>query len=175
MNIAVSSLVTLRPLELSDLSALHKYRNDPEVTQQLGGFSTGYSHSDLQDWFESHRNRSDEVMWCVSDVSSDTCLGHVGFYEIDFRLRSAEFGILLGAKDYWGKGIGTSVSRAVVEFGFRQLNLHRIHLSVVATNERAVRLYERLGFSREGCLRHGQFRNGDYVDVIVMGLLETEW
>jgi RimJ/RimL family protein N-acetyltransferase len=67
------------------------------------------------------------------------------------------------------------VTYAVIDYGFCHLNLHRVHLTVLKTNDRAISLYEKLGFKTEGILRDEQFRDGRYVDVIVMGILENEW
>ena len=60
-------------------------------------------------------------------------------------------------------------------YGFDELHLHRIQLEVLATNDRAIRVYERLGFLHEGRKRHAQFKAGRYVDVLVMAVLEDEW
>jgi RimJ/RimL family protein N-acetyltransferase len=105
----------------------------------------------------------------------DRCLGHVGLYRIDHRVRSAEFAILIGDKGSWGKGLGRRCTTFMVEYGFDQLNLNRIYLEVLATNSRAVELYKKIGFVEEGRLRCGQFKEGRYVDVLVMGLLRDEY
>ena len=164
----------LRKPEPDDVPQLYEYRNDEEVTSGLGGFSTGYSKRDMLNWVERHDSRTDEVVYVIADRETMRCLGHVGLYNIDSRVRSAEFAILIGDKQQWGRGLGQQVSRLLIEYGFRQLNLHRVYLKVLVTNERGIRLYERLGFRREGVLRDDQFRNGRYVDVVVMGLLESE-
>jgi len=63
----------------------------------------------------------------------------------------------------------------MLEYGFRELNLNRVDLSVLATNERAIGLYESLGFRHEGRLREAQFRSGQYVDVLLMAILAKEY
>ncbi|MBA3403869.1 MAG: GNAT family N-acetyltransferase [Gemmatimonadaceae bacterium] len=167
--------VVLRPFEPADIDALYAYRNDRELVSQLGGFSVGYSRSDLATWIERRRTVTDEILWAIADVSDDRCIGHVGLYRIDARVRRAEIAILIGERDRQGRGIGTAVTRAVVTYGFRELNLHRIALQVLATNDRAMRFYESLGFTREGSLRHHQFRDGAYVDMVLMSILDDEW
>ena len=167
--------VVLRRLEVADLDRLYEYRNDREVMVQLGGFSVGYSRAALVDWLEKHRRRDDEVLWCIAARPDDRCIGHVGLYRIDSRVRKAEFAILVGDRSLQGRGIGKVVTRTVIDYGFRELNLHRVSLQVLETNERAIRLYESLGFAREGTLRHEQFRDGRYVDVLLMSFLEDDW
>lgn len=165
----------LRTPELRDVERLHSYKNDWEVIKGLGGFSTGYSTRDLEEWVEFHRKKNNEVLWVIAEQESDLCVGHVGLYNIDYRVRSAEFAILIGDKNCWGKGLGKEVTAEVVNYGFKQLNLHRIHLSVLNANERALSLYEKIGFKVEGVLRHEQYRDGQYLDVTIMGVLEDEW
>jgi ribosomal-protein-alanine N-acetyltransferase len=174
MNIMLKDVVLRRP-EPKDVEQLYIYRNDEEVIKYLGGFSTGYAIQDLKEWIESHRKRTDEIIWIIADKEQDRCLGHVGLYKIDHRVRTAEFAILLGDKTSWGKGIGKQVSSAIIAYGFRQLHLHRIQLEVLATNPRAKHLYDTLGFKQEGTLRDGQFRDGNYIEIVIMGLLENEW
>jgi RimJ/RimL family protein N-acetyltransferase len=165
----------LRPFEPHDVAHLYKFRNDWQVTQYLGGFSSGFSRRNLQEWIKFHRNRDDEVLWAIADKKSDQCIGHVGLYKIDPRLRKGEFAIVIGDVKRQGKGIGRSATVAMIEWGFRQLNLHKISLSVLANNKRAIRLYETLGFRHEGVLRDEQFRDRRYVNVVLMSLLDKEW
>ena len=165
----------LRPLGSDDLEALYKYKNDPEVAGMLGGFSTGYSLRDLEDWLDFHRKRSDEILWAIAECKSNQCAGHVGLYKIDHRVRSAEFGIVIGERALWGQGLGRACTTEVVDYGFRDLNLNRIYLTVLASNERATRLYRSLGFYEEGRMRQAQYKGGKYVDVLIMALLWEDY
>lgn len=167
--------VRLRKPETRDLEPLYQQKNDPEVAQCLGGFSHGYSRSDLADWLEYHRQQKNEVLWIIADIETDECLGHVGLYKLDYRIGSAEFAILLGAKDRWGQGLGREVTRFVLDYGFRMLNLNRIELNVLEHNERARRLYRSLKFREEGLLRQAQYKGGQYLNLVLMGLLREEY
>jgi RimJ/RimL family protein N-acetyltransferase len=167
--------VILRPLETTDIDRLYEYRNDTEISRYLGGFSSGYSRADLAEWLERHRHRTDEVLWCIASRPDDRCIGHAGLYRIDARVRKAELGLIIGDRSMQGRGIGKAVSVAAIDYAFRELNLHKVFLEMVASNERSVRLYEKLGFRREGILRDDQFRDGRYVDNILMSILEDEW
>lgn len=82
---------------------------------------------------------------------------------------------MIGDCNWWGKGLGKKVTKAIVGWGFSQLNLHKITLGVLGNNERAIRMYENLGFGREGVLRDEQFRDGKYLDLIQMAVFEAEW
>jgi RimJ/RimL family protein N-acetyltransferase len=160
--------VILRPIEEYDLPFIREFRNDPSVVSVLGGFSTGYSRQDIERWYQAHQNRSDEVLWTIALPEEDRCIGHVGLYQIDYRIGKADFGIVIGNGAHRGRGIGRQVTEAVVRFGFAELGLRKVTLSVLATNSRAIRLYESVGFEREGVLKDDQFRDGAFVDTILM-------
>ncbi len=174
MNYLLGDFLLRRP-ESADLEALYAQKNDPEIAALLGGFTLGYAMADLRDWLDDHRKRSDEVIWAIVRRTDEHCVGHVGLYQIDYRIRDAEFAIMLGEKSVWGQGLGRTCTRFALDFGFRELNLNRIHLSVLATNERAIHLYHTLGFRDEGQLRAAQFKGGLYIDVVLMGLLQSEY
>lgn len=168
------STTLLRKLEPEDAANLYRFRNDPEVARELGGFSSGYSLQAIKEWIERRGKSPDDLVWAIADRDANTCLGHVGLYQIDHRVRACEFGILIGDSSRWGKGIGKEVTSAVVAYGFDELNVNRIDLSVIASNTRAIRLYEGLGFVREGTKRQAQYRAGEYLDVILMSILRSE-
>ncbi len=62
-----------------------------------------------------------------------------------------------------------------MDFGFRELNLHRIYMTQLATNHTSAALERAFGFKEEGRLRDAQYKNGQYVDVMVLGVLRHEF
>ncbi len=102
-------------------------------------------------------------------------IGTTGFHEIDWRNRHGEFGIVIGAKEFWNRGFGADAVRTLVGFGFGELNLERIMLRVYDDNLRAIRCYEKAGFTLEGRLRRDRYHNGRYSDTLLMGVLRSEW
>ncbi|PYF98340.1 Protein N-acetyltransferase, RimJ/RimL family [Georgenia satyanarayanai] len=171
----VGTPVKLRRLEREDLEALHAYKNDPDARSLLVGFSTGYSRTDLVDWLEYHRTRNDEVLFAIASVNNDECLGHVGLYEIDYRTRKAQFGILIGAPGARNKGWGTAISRTMLDFGFGELNLNKITGQYLTSNVRVRHMNLKLGFEDEGVLRDEVFRGGRYHDIGIMSVLRRNW
>lgn len=172
MNYALGNVLLRRP-EPGDLDALYAFKNDPEVAAMLVGFTTGYALQDLREWIEAHRKRSNEVIWTIARAEDNACLGHAGLYDVDQRVRSAELGILIGPPA-WGQGIGKKCVAFLLDYGFGELNLNRVWLSVLATNERALRLYQSMGFRQEGVLRQAQFKRDRFIDVIIMSMLRDE-
>ena len=174
MNYQFDTFIVRRP-EPDDLPALYEQKNDPEIANLLGGFTIGYSMADLADWLEYHRKNRNEALWVIADRESNNCWGHVGLYNIDHRIRCAEFAIMIGHRSAWGQGVGRKCTQFVLEYGFEDLNLNRIYLSVLATNERAINLYLKIGFREEGKLEQAQYKGGCYVDVVLMRILRKEY
>ena len=102
-------------------------------------------------------------------------IGYAGLYDQHPTCHRAEFRVLLGERDFWGKGYGTEVTELLTFYGFDRLDLHRVYLGVVADNAGAVRAYEKAGFVREGVLRDEVYRNSRFYDGIRMGLLRQEY
>ena len=104
-----------------------------------------------------------------------TYIGEVVLNQFDDDNRSASFRIALQGKDFYGQGYGTEATKLIVDYGFSQLNLHRIELEVYDFNPRAQRVYEKAGFKKEGVKRDVLLWEGSYQSAIVMSILEDEW
>jgi [ribosomal protein S5]-alanine N-acetyltransferase len=102
---------------------------------------------------------------------------HVGnaMLEIDWINRSAEFSCIFGCTPEWGKGIGTIATTAMLDHGFKRLNLHRIWLGTPVGNTAMMKIATKLGMSGEGLLKDGMFIDGNYMDVIRFGILQNQW
>lgn len=173
---AEGSLVLLRPLERADLNERYlSWLNDPEVTRYMetGTFPT--SSEDLENYYRSLSGSKNDVILAIADKDSGRHIGNVKLGPIHWVHRSATFGILIGEKEFWGKGVGLEATRLTVEYGFYRLNLHRIDLGVFAEHETAVRCYKKAGFKIEGRLRENLFQGGEYKDRLWMGLLRSEY
>jgi RimJ/RimL family protein N-acetyltransferase len=167
---AVGRQVYVRALARADLPAMVEWINDTDVTRLL---YTGDRPAHLE-LLEEQRSQRD-IVFAVCNKSDDAFIGTTGLYLIHWVMRTAEFRIFLGAKQYWNRGIGTECTRLMVVYGFDKLNLNRIYLGVNAENTGGVKAYERAGFVREGVHRQEQYRNFRYYDVIRMGLLRSEY
>jgi len=173
---AEGSLVLLRPLERTDLNERYlSWLNDPEVTRytETGTFPT--TAEDLDNYYRSITGSRNDVMLAIEEKTSGKHVGNVKLGPIHWVHRVATFGILIGEKELWGKGVGVEATRLMVEYGFQKLNLHRIDLGVFAEHEAAVRCYEKVGFKVEGRMREDLFHAGEYKDRIWMGLLRSEY
>lgn len=170
--------IRLRAIERTDIPRFVRWMNDPEVTQYLL-MSSPLSTAMEEKWFDAQLERpphQGQIFAIEVKVADDWVhIGNSGLHDVDPVNHSAEFGIVIGEKDYWNKGYGTQATRLTLRHGFEHLNLHRIYLEVFETNPRAMRVYEATGFTREGVQRQAIFKNGRYIDEIIMSILQSEW
>ena len=101
-------------------------------------------------------------------------IGNCGIRRKPDNDREADIGYEL-APECWGQGYATEAARAMVNFGFRELGLHRISSWCIADNTASARVLERLGFQQEGRLRQNEFFKGRRWDTLLYALLRQEW
>lgn len=169
--------VRLRAIEREDLPQYVEWLNDPEVRSGLL-LHLPLSQVEEDGWYENMIKRpAAEHAMAIEILSDDGWIfvGSCGLHNIDWRCRSAEAGIFIGDKRYWSQGYGTDVMRLILYHGFETLNLNRIALDVYDNNPRAIRAYEKAGFVHEGRKRQGMYKDGKYLDTLLMSVLRDEW
>jgi RimJ/RimL family protein N-acetyltransferase len=170
----------LRPIEKDDLPRFVKWLADEETRSYISQHLP-FSLMQEEHWYEENLKAREEQAWAIDAQPPEAGLEpweHVGscsFFRMNWRSRHAEAGILIGAREYWGQGYGSDALRTLVHWGFYTLNLNRIYLRVFADNPRAIRSYQKVGFTEEGRLRQDDYRNGTYRDTLMMSVLRSEW
>lgn len=101
-------------------------------------------------------------------------IGSMGFHTINSSNEWAEIGYWI-SKEYEGKGLMTLCVRAIIDYGFKELNLHRIQIKCDALNLKSKALPEKLGFKLEGVLKEDHKHENVFSDGLVYGLLRSEW
>jgi diamine N-acetyltransferase len=168
-------MIKLRELERGDLATLNGWRNDREVMELLGNNFLFIAGAVDERWYESYlASRERNVRLAITVGETAHYVGNVNLTGIHPINRSGELSILIGDRSFWGRGIGSEATSRMLEHAFRDLNLHRVHLTVLASNERARRLYRGRGFREEGVHREALFKNGTYVDVVSMARLRSD-
>lgn len=172
----VAPPIYLRPLARSDLNATYLgWLNDPVVARYLESGTFPTTLEQLERYYDRSAAAPAEVHLAIAECEGDAHVGNVKLGPIDWVHRRATFGILVGERRCWGRGIGTRATRLMVEYAFDRLDLHRVVLGVYAEHEAAVRSYARVGFRVEGRCREDFFHEGARKDRLWMGLLRSEY
>jgi RimJ/RimL family protein N-acetyltransferase len=167
--------IYFRPIELEDEPALRRWRNDPAIWATLQSAQPMNAIRE-KEWIEKlYKPESQDISVAIVLKDGDRLIGGCGLFNVRPADRSAVFGIMIGDREYQNQGHGTEATELIVRFGFEEMNLNRIGLSVFADNTRGIRAYEKAGFVREGCIRQAYFRNGRYHDELFYGILREEW
>ena len=118
---------------------------------------------------------TDNSVEAVKTIKDDKLLGVTGFENILWNNGTAVVYIGIGDESFRGEGIGKEALALTLEFGFQELNFHRIQLTVLSYNKPAIALYEGLGFKNEGVYRAYINRDGKRYDMYLYGILRNEW
>ena len=165
--------VLLSPIKLADAPVLFEWINDRDLVLFNAPFHPTHEASHLE-WLRGLAKRHDLVAFAIRTRPSRRLIGVCQLTAINRVSRSAELQIRIGEASARGKGLGREAVEALLDFGFKDLNLHRIALQVFATNTRAIKVYEAAGFRHEGTLRDAAFIDGRFVDVRVMAILKGD-
>jgi len=126
-------------------------------------------------WEQGFINAPNVFHFRLRTLADDKLIGMVLLGDVQWTNQTAALGIAIGDPEYWSKGYGTDAMRLIVDYGFRELNLHRITSSTISYNTRSIKVHEKVGFQREGLQRQSIQREGQRYDVIYFGLLREEW
>jgi [ribosomal protein S5]-alanine N-acetyltransferase len=165
--------LVLREPILADAPAVLVFRGDPRVQRfndeplrDVAAAATLIEFLRAQSASDARRH------WAIT--ADDEVIGLIGLHTWEHHHRRAELGYDM-AVSRWGQGIAGEAARAVVDYGFTTMRLHRIEAHTIADNHRSVRLLERLGFQREGTLREYSWEDDlTFHDSAVYGLLRTD-
>ncbi len=168
--VAQSQLVILRPKRLEDAEQDYAWRTDPELAALDATVPL------LVTYREYYRYQRDDMEypspWSVR-MGVDTLEGrHIGncmYYDIDPDRKQCEMGIMIGDRDYWGRGYGTDAVTALLRHIFAETPIERVYLHTLAGNVRAQKAFARSGLKQVGDVRR------DGYDFLKMEAWRDEW
>lgn len=165
-------MIRLRPVEERDLEAIRLLRNDETTWVHLTD-PLSLTAADQKSWFEGLSRKSGRFYF-VAHSTNVPFIGLVRMDEHDTQNRSIRVGADV-VPELRGKGYGRDIYLTIKKYAFDILNIHRLWLAVLESNAHAIRLYEKQGFVLEGRYRQAVWRDGLYVDYLLMSLLEDEY
>ncbi|KGE18074.1 hypothetical protein PWYN_26405 [Paenibacillus wynnii] len=171
----IGNNIYLRFVKASDLDTYYSLLQEPELNR-LTGSQSEFTREAIADWIEKIGVLQEgRVDFMIVVKGTDQLVGEVVLNEIDPINRSANIRICIQGSQHRGKGYGTEAMIHMIRYGFNTLNLHRIHLGVYDFNPRAMHVYEKIGFQREGIERDSLYQDGEFHDMILMAMLEDEF
>ena len=165
--------LTLRPMTVDDLPLKVKWYNDPDIRKTLIIDETLQLDKTI-DWFnaiDGSQTRLDLMIESPEGIP----IGVIGLVEIDQRHLTAEIFIVIGNKDYWGKGVMLEAESLLIDWAFNKLGLSKIWAQARAANIASMITMKKLGFQVEGTLRQHFILSGRPEDFFQVGLLKNEF
>lgn len=170
------SRIYLREVRLTDVNeSYYKWMNDPEVTQYLESRFYPQSMESISEFVKNQTGDQNNVFLAIILKEGDFHIGNIKIGPINWIHRFAEVGILIGDKTSWGKGYGTEAIGLVVKYAFNILNLHKLTAGCYNSNQGSLKAFQKNGFEVEGVRKKHSFHNGEYIDAILLGLLNPNW
>ena len=168
----VGDKLYLRSLQESDIGEEYiGWLNDCEVTRYLETGKYPSTQETVHDYLERFKHSTTDFAFAIIDRETDQHIGNVTLNHINWFHRTADTGLMIGRKEFWGKGYASEAWSLIIEYAFNRLGLWKITAGAVADNDRSVAVLKKIGFKVEGTFRQEFFVDGEYRDVIRLGLL----
>ena len=169
--------LVLRRFKYSDDEAMLKYWISDEKIQSLYSepvYTTKEEVKELLDKYIGSYEKDDYYRWAIIEKSSGECIGQIAYFLVDSRNNFAEIEYCIGSH-FQCKGFATEATRAVIEYGFNQMNLHKVQICTKTINAPSRRVIEKCGLTYEGTLRDYFYMNGEYVGRLYFSILRSEF
>lgn len=168
--------LVLRAFVASDAAEVQRLAGDFAIADTTLEIPHPYEPGMAETWFATHKPKfeaGEVVALAITAGDGGTLIGAVGL-SIRQRFDRAEIGYWVG-KPYWGQGYCTEASQAAMEYGFKEFNLNRIFAVHFKRNPASGRVMQKIGMKQEGLLRQHIKKWDRYEDMVVYGILRSEW
>ena len=175
-NIATERLI-LRRFEYNDSDAmLQNWVSDDKLQSMYcePAYKTEKEIRELLDKYISSYKMPGYYRWAIIEKESNECIGQIAYFLVDGKNNFAEIEYCIGTK-YQRRGYATEATKAVINYGFEKINLHKVQICTKTTNLPSKRVIEKCGFTYEGTLRDYFYENGDYVGRLYFSILKNEY
>jgi len=133
------------------------------------------SFAEVREYCEGVMRSPNDIFLAIVARKGERFIGTLRVSQINWHTRTADIGILVGDRDFWGKGIATDAISAVGRHLLERLGMRRLTAGLMSVNPAMKRAFEKLGFRVEGVFRKHDRFEGEYVDHIFLGCMKEEF
>ncbi|MBN1472356.1 MAG: UDP-4-amino-4,6-dideoxy-N-acetyl-beta-L-altrosamine N-acetyltransferase [Syntrophaceae bacterium] len=162
----------LRSIRAEDKGKIYGWRNLPDVAK--------YMYTDHQitkeehnHWFEQIINDKSRKYWII--VYDNEEVGLVNLYDIDTQNERCSWAFYITNLNLRGKGVGSLVEYHTLNHVFGRLRYNKLCCEVLIFNQSVIKMHKSFGFQQEGLFRQHRIKNGQFVDVVALAILKSEW
>ena len=167
----------LRKFKISDDEAMLKYWIADKKIQSLYSEPVYTTKAEVDELLEKYINsyqKNDYYRWAIIEKNSGECIGQIAYFLVDSKNNFAEIEYCIGS-DFQCKGYATEATKAVIQYGFDKINLHKVQICTKTINKPSKRVIEKCGFTYEGTLRDYFYMDGEYVGRLYFSMLKSEF
>lgn len=172
-----ASRLVLRPFSLSDAKSVQKLAGDKRIAATTAAVPHPYLDGMAEEWISQHAGWFDErrdATFAIELRTSAELIGCISLMGISKTHAKAEMGYWIGV-DYWNQGFATEAAKQIIKFGFTELELNRIVARHMASNPQSGKVMIKAGMKKEAYLRQDFFRDGAFYDMVVFGILKSDF
>ena len=163
--------IVLRKLSVNDVTIEYLgWLNDYEIVKYTESRHAVHTMESLKN-FVIHVNNESNYCFAIIDIQSGKHIGNIKIGNIHPMYKYADVGLIIGDKNFHGKGIATEALKLCVEFAFKQLKLHRLYAGIYDVNIGSIKAFEKAGFVREGCEKEKYLFEGKRIDSYIYGIV----
>ncbi len=169
------NIIDLCSINLEHVNLYTKWSNDPNVRIYSRNVIP-WNLEEVKNWLEKQKEGiKTNVMFEIWHKKDDKPIGTAGLSDIKWFNRNANLYVDIGEPEYWGQNIAPEVSKLLIDYGFEELNLHKIYVGIYSPNKRSLRAAEKIGFKYEATLREQIYIEGEYVDELQFAIFKKDW
>ncbi|MGC7872712.1 GNAT family N-acetyltransferase [Desulfosporosinus sp. SYSU MS00001] len=159
-----------------DADMLNYWVSDPEIQSLYSEpvYTTKRDVKELLDKYISFYEKDNYYRWAIILKETDECIGQIAYFLVDNNNHFAEIEYCIG-RGFQRKGFATEATKAVIQFGFNKMNLHKVQICHKSINIPSRKVIEKCGFVYEGTLRDFFYMDGQYVDRLYYSILKGEF
>lgn len=167
--------VDLVPLNSEHLKIYSKWINDKRVRELALSRLPSMIEAEKKFLDGVEERQKSQISFEIWHKLDKKPIGICGLHQISWIDSHGEIGLILGELDYWGKGIATEAAKLLIDYGFKELNLHKVITVALAPNVHSWKVSEKHGMKRDAILRDQMYIDGEYVDAYMYSILKKEW
>lgn len=166
-------MVKLRNIQVEDLEMIMNWRMDPEVTKYMYTDPILTIEKQLH-WLESINKDKSYKYWII-ELDDETPVGVLNLANIDYQNKKCNWGYYLGSLEARGKGLARKLECNILDYIFYKLGLNKLWCEVFSFNQDVIEIHKKFGSKVEGIHKDHIFKNGEFYDVISMGIIKSQW
>ena len=166
--------ISLNPANLEHIELYTKWMNEPQCRKYIR-YNLPQTIDELKKMFEPKKEVvKEDIFFEIWHKKEKKPVGYVNLFRIEWFTRNAHIFILIDP-EYWGQNIGTEAGKLVVDYAYKELNLHKITTRLFEPNKASLRLAEKIGFKYEITLKKEVYLDGEHLDVLEYVIFKDDW